>query len=402
MSGLLASSHPYLFSLNPKPLYRLLSLRSPSPSVPFSFASRNPRIICFSSPSAVPGEGRGRRRRRISISNSSNDEDRSPEPAGISDEWGEKAEPEAEPPSEADPPKDEDEWGREQGKAGAAARIVDEWGEEAEPEPEPLSDADTPMDEDEWGKEPGSGGMGYISGNGSPVPSDKLGDLKRCLVDTLYGTDFGLRASAEVRAEILELVNQLEAENPTRAPTTSPELLDGNWILLYTAFSELLPLLAVGATPLLKIKKISQAIDTKNMTIVNATMLSSPFATFSFSASASFEVRSPSRIQVQFKEGTFQPPEISSTVDLPEKVNIFGQLIDLKPVQQTLNPVQENIANITRAISGQPPLKVPLPGNSAQSWLLTTYLDQDFRISRGDGGLFVLAKEGSPLLDQLS
>ncbi|XP_008800090.1 probable plastid-lipid-associated protein 3, chloroplastic isoform X2 [Phoenix dactylifera] len=313
MSGLLASSHPYLFSLNPKPLYRLLSLRSPSPSVPFSFASRNPRIICFSSPSAVPGEGRGRRRRRISISNSSNDEDRSPEPAGISDEWGEKAEPEAEPPSEADPPKDEDEWGREQGKAGAAARIVDEWGEEAEPEPEPLSDADTPMDEDEWGKEPGSGGMGYISGNGSPVPSDKLGDLKRCLVDTLYGTDFGLRASAEVRAEILELVNQLEAENPTRAPTTSPELLDGNWILLYTAFSELLPLLAVGATPLLKIKKISQAIDTKNMTIVNATMLSSPFATFSFSASASFEVRSPSRIQLRYTYESL--PESLSSFD---------------------------------------------------------------------------------------
>lgn len=302
----------------------------------------------------------------------------------------------------ADPPKDEDEWGREPKKAGAAARIVDEWGEEAEPEPVQSSDADTPRDEDEWGKEPGPGGKGYTSENDSPAPSDKLGDLKRCLVDTLYGTDFGLRASAEVRAETLELISELEAENPTRAPTETPELLDGNWILLYTAFSELLPLLAVGSTPLLKIKKISQAIDTKNMSIVNAATLTSPFATFSFSASASFEVRSPSRIQVQFREGTFQPPEISSTVDLPENVNIFGQLIDLKPVQQTLNPVQEAIANITRAISGQPPLKVPLPGNRAESWLLTTYLDHDFRISRGDGGLFVLAKEGSPLLDQLS
>lgn len=34
-------------------------------------------------------------------------------------------------------------------EAGAAAGIVDEWGEEAEPEPEPPSDANIPMDEDE-------------------------------------------------------------------------------------------------------------------------------------------------------------------------------------------------------------------------------------------------------------
>ncbi|KAJ8465410.1 hypothetical protein OPV22_027962 [Ensete ventricosum] len=138
------------------------------------------------------------------------------------------------------------------------------------------------------------------------------------------------------------------------------------------------------------------------MEIINATTLSIPFATFSFGASASFEVQSSSRIQVQFKEGIFEAPEISPSPDLPEKVDVFGQKIDLKPVQQTLNPVQEAAANITRSISCQPPLKVPLPGNRAASWLLTTYLDKDFRISRGDGGLFVLAKEGSPLLDQLS
>lgn len=66
----------------------------------------------------------------------------------------------------------------------------------------------------------------------------------------------------------------------------------------YTAFSELLPLLAAGATPLLKVDKICQSIDSSSLTIVNSTTLSSPFASFSFSASAAFEVRSPSRIQV--------------------------------------------------------------------------------------------------------
>ena len=48
--------------------------------------------------------------------------------------------------------------------------------------------------------------------------NNKLADLKRCLVDTVYGTEFGFRAGAEVRAEVLELVNQLEALNPTPEP----------------------------------------------------------------------------------------------------------------------------------------------------------------------------------------
>ncbi|URD90232.1 plastid-lipid-associated protein 3 [Musa troglodytarum] len=328
--------------------HRLLDLRPNALALPplsSAAASRIRRSSSFSAAS-VPGEGRDPR---------------------ISDEWVEKPEPEADPPSAPDPPIDEDEWGIE---PGAVASITDEWGEKAEPEVEASSQADTPKDEDEWGREPG--GAEYLSGNGTPVPSDdKLEDLKRCLMDSLYGTELGLRASVEDRAGILELINQLEASNPTPAPTEAPELLDGNWILLYTSFSELLPLLAVGVTPLFKIKRISQAVDCKTMEIVNATTLSVPFATLSFGASASFEVRSSSRIQDRSK-------------------------IDL-------NPVLEAAANITCSIPGQPPLKGPLPGNRAASCLLTTYLDKDFRISRGDGGFFfVLAKEGSPLLDQLS
>lgn len=81
-------------------------------------------------------------------------------------------------------------------------------------------------------------------GNGSPVADGGVGEsvvedgggrlweLKRALVDTVYGSDLGFRASSEVRAEVLELVSQLEAANPTPAPTESPDLLEGNWILV--------------------------------------------------------------------------------------------------------------------------------------------------------------------------
>ncbi|GMH09190.1 hypothetical protein Nepgr_011030 [Nepenthes gracilis] len=288
--------------------------------------------------------------------------------------------------------------------SGSPASIPDEWGEKTEPEPvssfTKFTDPDPPKDEDdEWGTE--GEDMGPENGSADvEIDDGKKWELKRCLVDSVYGSDFGFRASSEVRAEVLELINQLESVNPYPNPTEAPGLLDGNWVLLYTAFSELLPLLAVGVTPLLKVERISQSIDTSNSTIENSTTLSSPLATFSFSASATFEVRSPSRIQVQFREGSFKPPEIKSQIDLPENVDIFGQKINLSPIQQFLNPVQEAAVSISRALSGLQPLRVPIPGERSRSWLITTYLDDNFRISRGDGGLFVLAREGSPLLDQ--
>ncbi|KAK6947381.1 Plastid lipid-associated protein/fibrillin conserved domain, partial [Dillenia turbinata] len=291
------------------------------------------------------------------------------------------------------------------------SNIPDEWGEKSEPEPDSeitkFSSSDPPKDEDEWGRDTGDEYIGSRNGNAAAAGTtegveDKAAELKRCLVDTIYGTELGFRASAEVRAEVLELVNQLEAVNPTPAPVEDSELLDGNWVLLYTAFSELLPLLAAGTIPLVKVDKICQAIETSSRTIINSTTLSSPFATFSFSASASFEVRTPTRIQVEFKEGVLQPPEIKSNLDLPDSIDIFGQKISLSPVQQPLNSLQEAVANILRAISGQPPLRVPIPGGGNRSWLLVTYLDKEFRISRGDGGLFILAREGSDLLERLN
>jgi hypothetical protein len=63
-------------------------------------------------------------------------------------------------------------------------------------------------------------------------PSDlSAQELKQQLVDTLYGTDRGLRASSETRAEIAELINQLELANPHPAPTEKLDLLNGKWNL---------------------------------------------------------------------------------------------------------------------------------------------------------------------------
>lgn len=55
--------------------------------------------------------------------------------------------------------------------------------------------------------------------------------LKKQLLDSFYGTNRGLSASSETRAEIVELIAHLEAKNPNPAPTQALTLLNGKWIL---------------------------------------------------------------------------------------------------------------------------------------------------------------------------
>lgn len=122
--------------------------------------------------------------------------------------------------------------------------VVDEWGEKSGPESEAasytkLSETDPAKDDDEWGG--GDGAEEIVGGNGSAAAAgagevekeeDEVAGLKRCLVDSVYGTNFGFAATAEVRAEVSELVNKLEAANPTPAPMEAPGLLDGKWVLV--------------------------------------------------------------------------------------------------------------------------------------------------------------------------
>ena len=42
--------------------------------------------------------------------------------------------------------------------------------------------------------------------------------MKAALLDSLFGTERGLSASSELRAEINELITQLEAGSPNAAP----------------------------------------------------------------------------------------------------------------------------------------------------------------------------------------
>ncbi|CAF2042621.1 BnaA09g20620D [Brassica napus] len=224
--------------------------------------------------------------------------------------------------------------------------------------------------------------------------------LKRSLADSLYGTDRGLSASSETRAEISELITQLESKNPNPAPNEALFLLSGKWILAYTSFVGLFPLLSRRISPLVKVDEISQTIDSDSFTVQNSVRFAGPLATTSFSTNAKFEVQSPKRVQIKFEQGVIGTPQLTDSIEIPESVEVLGQKIDLNPIRGLLTSVQDTASSVARTISSQPPLKFSLPADRAQSWLLTTYLDKDLRISRGDGGsIFVLFKEGSSLLN---
>jgi hypothetical protein len=233
----------------------------------------------------------------------------------------------------------------------------------------------------------------------APAASEVVA-LKQKLKAALYGTERGLRASSETRAEVVELITQLEARNPTPAPTEALTLLNGKWILAYTSFSQLFPLLGSGTLQaLVKVDEISQTIDSENFAVQNCIKFSGPLASSSVSTNAKFEIRSPKRVQIKFDEGIIGTPQLTDSIVLPEKFEFFGQNIDLTPLSGIFTSIENAASSVAKTISGQPPLKIPISSDKAGSWLLTTYLDDELRISRGDASsIFVLFKEGSTLL----
>jgi len=226
-----------------------------------------------------------------------------------------------------------------------------------------------------------------------------VADIKAALLDSLFGTERGLSARSEVRAEINELITQLEAKNPTPSPTEMMSMLDGNWKLVYTSNSELLAILALSKLPFVTIGDITQNVDTVTSAVENKVQISVPLSRTAVSTKASFEVRSPKRLQVRFEQGVIKTPELLSDIEIPDSISVMGQSLDLSQVKGVLQPVSQGLSGIIsqvgNLISQTPDLSFPI-GDQSQTWLLTTYLDEDTRITRGDGGsIFILVKDVS-------
>ena len=87
---------------------------------------------------------------------------------------------------------------------------------------------------------------------------------------------------------------------------------------------------------------------------------------------------------------------------IPENVEILGQKIDLTPFKGLLNSVQDTTSSVAKTTSNQPPLKFSFSNSNADSWLLTTFLDE-LRIFNGRWWQCVFSHQGRQLpLDSLS
>ena len=91
----------------------------------------------------------------------------------------------------------------------------------------------------------------------------------------------------------LEAASAADAAEAGPSGSDVPALLAGSWKLLYTANSELMPLLALGRLPLVEVGDVTQVIDGPRMTVTNAVQLRSPLAEGGLAATAAFEVGDP-------------------------------------------------------------------------------------------------------------
>ena len=177
---------------------------------------------------------------------------------------------------------------------------------------------------------------------------------------------------------------------------------EGRWRLVYTANSELLPLLLLDRLPLFNVLDIYQNIVAPvtpgaDAEVVNASAIRGPLGTAATCARADASFVSDCRLDISFK---------AASVALPEESDASSSVPSaLAPAVAPLYSAARAAADaLSGALGGgpakgeAPELRVTIdrsannPGNS--TWLVNTFVDEEVRVSRGDGGgVFVLVRD---------
>ena len=188
------------------------------------------------------------------------------------------------------------------------------------------------------------------------------------LLDAIAPTNRGLLANPDQKQDILSKITRLEQRNPTPAPLTATELLNGNWLLLYTTSRELL---GIDRFPLLRLGNIYQCVQVDQQRIYNLAEVKSALGGL-VSVTATFEPVSDQRVNVRFDRAIFG---LQST-------------LGYKDPSQFIQAMQET--NTFNWLQG---IDFSVNSNRDPGWLEITYLDNTTRIGRGNqGSVFVLRK----------
>ena len=190
---------------------------------------------------------------------------------------------------------------------------------------------------------------------------------KANLINAIAPVNRGLQLSENQRKAIFSAVAYLEELNHNSSPNDTPELLDGNWLLLFTTSQELL---GIDRFPLYKLGNIYQCLRVAEGKIFNVAEIKGlPLLSGIVSVCANFTVVDEKRVKVNF-----------------ERLVAGSQnLIGYRNVDSFIDTLQS--PKKLFAIDFQ------IKREDQKGWLETTYLDQDLRIGRGnEGNLFVLRK----------
>ena len=190
---------------------------------------------------------------------------------------------------------------------------------------------------------------------------------KANLLNAIAPVNRGLEMSESQRKAIFSAVSYLEDLNPTPAPTQTPELLDGDWLLIFTTSQELL---GIDRFPLYKLGNIYQCLRVAEGKIFNvAEVKGLPLLGGLVSVCANFTVVSDKRVKVNFERLVAGSQSLVGYQDV-------HSFIDTLRSQKKLLAIDFKIKR-----------------EDQKGWLETTYLDQNLRIGRGnEGNLFVLRK----------
>jgi PAP_fibrillin len=190
---------------------------------------------------------------------------------------------------------------------------------------------------------------------------------KAALLALLADKNRGLTASSTEKQAIAAAIAQLETLNPTPNPLQRPDLLAGDWRLIYTSS---MSLLNIDRLPLSELGNIYQSVRPDLQRIYNiAEIRSLPYLSSLVSIVANFQPVSTIRVKVEF----------------------CRSIAGLQSLVSYTTPADW----IDRLESSQKLLAIdfPIRNPNADSWLDVTYLDDDLRIGRGNqGSLFVLTK----------
>ncbi|KYC38504.1 fibrillin [Scytonema hofmannii PCC 7110] len=190
---------------------------------------------------------------------------------------------------------------------------------------------------------------------------------KATLLEAIAGKNRGLIATEQEKQAILIAIAKLEDLNPTPCPVEAPNLLDGNWRLVYTTSRALLN---IDNLPLYKLGQIYQYIRIQTNSVYNiAEVYGLPLLESIVSVAAKFEPVSGRRINVKFERS----------------------IIGLQRLLGYSSP--ETFIQQIEAGKKFTAIDFALNSNEQQGWLDITYLDNNLRIGRGnEGSVFVLIK----------